>query len=171
MAPVVSEVAVIPEHEIVDETAAERDLPRSAAEEAHAVSTSEPETSLTIEGTLAHRSLFAETGSPDDERNAVKQSETIEPEATEAENMSSPAEDKIDVADDKTSDSAPILAAAEQLPEVASQEIIQPQSTTELGTDDVLDNREITNLSTELEEHDAEENIEANEDDVVEEVI
>jgi hypothetical protein len=132
------------------------------------ISTSEPETSYAIEGTPANHSLLAESGSPDDERNAVNQSETIEPRATEAEHMFSP----VDVADDRTSDSAPILAVAEQLPEVVSQEIIQPESAEVLVTEDVQDNREnqVENITTKLEEHDTAEDTEAKENFVVKEV-
>ena len=72
--------------------------------------------------------------------------------------------------DSKTSDSAPILAAAEQLPEVASQEIIQPQSTAVLVAEDVQDDREISASSTEFEGHVTAENIEAKKDFVVQEV-
>lgn len=178
MAPFVSEVA-IPEPEVEIEAPTKQDL-TSTAEESPAVFTSEPETSYAIEGTPAaiDHSLLAESGSPDDE-NAINQPETmelqseLEPRANEAEHMFSPVEDTTDVADGKTSDSAPILAAAQQLPEVASQEIFQPQSTAVLVTEDVLDNRErqveIITSSTELEGFDTAENIEAK-DVVVKEV-
>ena len=159
MAPLVSEVA-IPELEIEKEDPTKLDL-MSTTEESPAVSTSEPETSYAFEGTTAHHSHIAESGSPDDE-NAVDRSETIEPRTTEAEHMFSPAEDKTDFANGKTSDSALILAAAEQLPDVASQEIFQPQSSAVLVTED--DNRE----STRLEGHGTAENIEAK--DLVKEV-
>ena len=178
MAPPVSEV-VIPEPEVELEAPAKHDL-TSTAEESPAVFTSEPETSHAVEvapATIDH-SLLAESGIPDDE-NAVNQPEAmelqseLEPRATEAEHMFSPVEDKTDVADDKTIDSAPILAAAEQLPEVASQEIFQPQSTALPVTEDVLDNREdqveVITSSTKLEGLGTAENIEA-EDFVVREV-
>ena len=164
-APLVSEDATTPKPDIVKETPAEHDLTMTA-EEAPAVSTSEPETSYTIEGTPAHN-ILAVSGSPDEDAN--NQSETIEPRAIEAEQIFSPTEDKTDVADAKTSDSAPVLAAAEQLPEVASQETIQPQSTEVVVAEDVQDDREITS-STKLEGHDTAENIEAKKDFVVEEV-
>ena len=70
-----------------------------------------------------------------DDGDAVNQPETkelqseLELKATEAEHMFSPVEDKRDVTDGKTSNLAPILAAAQQVPEVAFQEILQPQST------------------------------------------
>ena len=125
-------------------------------------------------------SILTETGGPDDE-NAVNQSETmelqseLEPRATEAEHMFSPVEDKTAVSDGKTSDSAPILAAAQQLPEVASQEMIQPQSSGVLVTENVLSNGEnqvetITSSSPKLEGYGAAENIEAKKDNVVKEV-
>ena len=114
-----------------------------------------------------------------DDRDAVNQPETkelqseLELKATEAEHMFSPVEDKTDVADDKTIYSAPILAAAEQLPEVASQEIFQPQSTAVPVTEGVLDSREnqveVITSSTKLEGLGTAENIEA-EDFVVREV-
>ena len=176
MAPLVSEVAAIPEPEIMKDGPGEHVLLTSTAEaeEPAAEFTSEPETSYAIEGTPASldHNLLVKSGSPDE--NAVNQSEIIEPRATEVEHTFFPAEVKTDVADDKASDLAPVLAAAEQLPEVASQEIIQPQSTAVLVTEDVQDNKEnqIENItsSTKLEEHDRPENSEARKDFVVEEV-
>ena len=155
MAPIVSEV-VIPEPEIEGEDPTKHDI-GSKAEESPAVFASEPETSYAIEETPAtiDHSLLAESRSPDDE-NAVNLSEIIEPSATEAEHMFSPVENKSDVVDDKTTDSAPILAAAEQLPEVASQEVFQPHSGAVLVSEDVLDNKEnqdeIITSSTKLED-------------------
>jgi hypothetical protein len=169
VAPLVSEVAV-PEPEIEIEEASARHDFTSTAEESPA----ELETSYPIEVTPAaiDHSLIAEIGSPNDE-NAVNESETMEPRATEADHTFSPVEEKIDVADGKTSDSAPILAAAQQLPEVASQEILHPQSTAVLVTEDVPDNREnqveIITSSTKLEGDGTAENIEAK-DFVVKEV-
>ena len=90
--------------------------------------------------------------------------------------MFSPVEDKIDVADDKTSDLAPILATAQQLPEVASQDIFQLQPTAAvLAMEDVLDSKEnhqveIITLSSTLEGHDTAADYEAKEDFVVKEV-
>ena len=170
--PLVSEVAIPePEPEIeIEEPPAEHDL-TSTAEESAAVFISEPETSYVIEGTPAavDHSLLTESGSHDVE-NAVDLPETmelqpeLEPKATEAECMISSLEDRTDT-DDKTSDSALILAAAEQLPEV--QEISQPQSTAVLVTEDVLDNKEnqveIITSSTKLEGDGMAENIEAKE--------
>ena len=164
--PPVSEAAAIPEPEIVKEGPVEHDLlTSSTAEEAPAVSTSEPETSYAVEGTSAamDHNLLTESGSPDEEKNAVSQSETIEPRATEVEHMFS----TVDVADDKTSDSAPLLAATEQLPEVVSQEIIQPQSAEVLVTESVLDDKETITSSTKLEGDGTTEDIEAKEDFVV----
>ena len=173
MAPLASEVA-IPEPEIEIEAPAEHDL-TSAAEESPAVFTSKPETSLEEIPTVVDHSLLAESGSPDDE-NTINQPDTmelqseLEPRATEAEHIFSPVEDKTDVADGKTSDSAPILAAAQELPEVASEEMFQPQSTAAVVTEDVLENREnqvedITS-STKLEGLGTAENIEAKEVDL-----
>ena len=143
VAPVVSEVAAIPEPEIEKEAPVEH---ASTAEEAPVVSTLGPETpySIAIEGTPANvdHSLFVESGSHDDEKN-----------------------------DSKTSYSAPILAAADQLPEVASQDTIQPQSTAVLVAEDVQDDREISASSTEFEGHVTAENIEAKKDFVVQEVV
>ena len=150
--------------EIEKEAEAKHDVALTA-EESPAVSTSELGTSYAIEvipASIDH-SILAETGTPDDE-NAVNQSETIEPRATEAEHMFSPAEDKTEVTDGKTSDSAQILDTAEQLPEVTSQEIIQPQSTEVLVTENVLDKEnegEIITSSTELEGQGTAESIEA----------
>ena len=146
MAPLVSDVAIQPEPEIEVEAPAKQDL----TEESSAVFTPEPETSYAIEVTPAviDHSLVAESGRSDDE-NAVNQSETmelqseIEPRTTEVEHTFSPVEDEPDVADDKTSESAPILAAAE--------ENIQPQSTAVLVTEAVLDNGETITPPTELE--------------------
>ena len=168
--PSSSETAPDAQKEI--EAPAKYDLP-STAEESAAVLTLEPETSYTIEGTPAHHSLPVESGKSDDE-NAINQAETIELKATETEHMSSPVEDEIDVVDSKTNGSAPILAATEQLPEVASEEIFQPQSSAVLATEDVLDSREnqvedITS-STKLEGHGTVENIEAKGDYVAKEV-
>ena len=159
MAPPASEFA-IPEPEFEKEAPPEHDLTTS-------VSTSEPGTSYANEVTPAaiDDSLLAESASLDDEI-AVYQSETVEPRTTEAEHMSSPVEDKTDVTDDKTSYLAPILA--QQLPEVASEETIQPQSTAVLLTEDV-DNRDII-TSKRLEGHGTEEDIEAKMDSVVKEV-
>lgn len=88
--------------------------------------------------------------------------------------MFSRAEDKTYVADVKISDSAPILAAAEELPEVDSEEIIQPQSTEVLVTEDVVNNKEnpVENItpSTKFEEHGTTGNNEAKEEYVVQEV-
>ena len=142
MVPVVSEVATIPELEIEKESPVEH---TSTAEEAPVVSTLGPETaySIAIEGTPANvdHNLLAESGSHDEEKN-----------------------------DSKTSDSAPILAAAEQLPEVASQEIIQPQLTAVLVAEDAQDDWEIVASSTELEGYVSAENIEAKKEFVVQEV-
>ena len=145
----------------------------STTEESAVVFTSQPETSYAVEGTPEHHSLLDESGKPDDE-SAVNQFETTELKATETDHMISPVEDKLDVVESKISDSAPILAATEQLPEVASEEIFQPQSTAVLVTEDVLDNKEdqikdITS-STKLEGHGTVENIEAKGDYVVREV-
>ena len=154
MVPLVSEV-VIPEPEPETEAPAKHDL-ESKAEESPVVFASEPETSNPIEeipATIDH-SLLAESGSLDDE-NGVNRSEIIEPRATEAEHMFSPVEDKTNVADDKTTDSAPILAAAEQLPEITSQEVFQPQPTEVPVTEDVLDKEnqdEIITSSAKLED-------------------
>ena len=158
MAPLVSEVA-IPEPEIEIETPAKHDF-KSTAEEFLA----EPETSYATEDTRSaiSRSLV-ETGSPDYE-NAVNQSEPIESRATETEHSS--VEGKTD--DVKTSDSAPILAATQQLPEVASKEIVEPETTSAvLVTGDVPENRgnqvEIITSSTMLEGDGTAENIERKE--------
>ena len=132
MTPLVSEVAMS-EPEIEMDAPAKHDLMSSTAEESLAVSTSEPEISYAFEETPAtiDHSLLAESGGPDDE-NAVIQSasETIEPKAIEAEHMfpSDSVEDKTDVADDKTSDSAQILAAAQHLPEVASRDSVEDKT-------------------------------------------
>ena len=143
MVPLVSEVATIPEPEIEKESPIEH---TSTAEEAPVVFTSGPETvyAVAIEGTPANvdHNLLAEAGSHDDEKN-----------------------------DSKTSYSAPILAAAEQLPEVVSQEIILPQSTSVLVAEDAQDDREISASSTEFEGHVTAENIEAKKDFVVQEVV
>ena len=141
MVPVVSEVVAIPEPEIEKEAPVEH---TSTAEEAPVVSTSGPETSyaIAIEGTPANVDhSLVESGSHDDEKN-----------------------------DSKTSYSAPILAAAEQLPEVASQEIIQLQSTAVLVAEDAQDDREISASSTEFEGYVTADNIEAKKDFVVQEV-
>ena len=140
MVPLVSDVAAIAEPENEKEIPVEH---TSTAEEAPDVSTSGPETAyaIAIEGTPANvdHNLLAESGSHDDEKN-----------------------------DSKTSYSAPILAAAEQLPEVASQEITQPQSTEVLVVEDAQDDREIIASSTELEGHVTAEHIEAKKDFVQE---
>ena len=70
--------------------------------------------------------------------------------------------------DVKTSDSAPILAATQQLPEVASKEIVEPETTSAvLVTGDVPENRgnqvEIITSSTMLEGDGTAENIERKE--------
>ena len=143
MVPVVSEVAAIPEPEIEKEAPVEH---ASTAEEAPVVSTLGPETAypIAIEGTPANvdHNLLAESGSHDDEKN-----------------------------DSKTSNSAPILAAAEQLPEVASQEVIQPQSTAVLVAEDAQNDKEISASSTEFEGYVTAENIEAKKDFVFQEVV
>ena len=161
----------VPDTQKEIEAPAKHDL-TSTAEESAAVFISEPKTSYAFERTPAHHSLV-ESGKPVDE-NAVNQSETIELKATEAEHMIPPVEDKLDVVDSKISDSGPIHTATKQLPEVASEEIFQPQSSAVLIAKDVLDSKEnqvedITS-STELEGHGAVENIEAKEDYVVKEV-
>ena len=142
MAPVVSEVAAIPEPEIEKESPVEH---TSTAEEALVVSTLGLETpySIAFEGIPANvdHSLSIESGSHDEEKN-----------------------------NSKTSDSAPIHAAAERLPEVASQEIIQPQSTAVLVAEDAQDDREISVSSTKLEGHVTAENVEAKRGFVVQEV-
>jgi hypothetical protein len=166
----------IPQPDIGKEAPAEHDV-ASKAEESSAVSTSEPGTSYAIDvipASIDH-SILAETGSPDDE-NAVNQTETValqselEPSATEAEYT---VEEKTDDSEGKTSDSAPILAAAQELPGVPSQEIIQPQPTAVLITEDDQDDKEnqveIATTSTNLEGHGTAENIEAK-DYVVKEV-
>ena len=175
VAPPVSETA-IPEPEVEIEAPAKHDL-TSRVEESPAVFESEPETSQVVEVTPAaiDHSLLAESASHDDE-STVNQPEAtevqseLEPRVSEAEHMFSPVEDKTDV---NECESVPILAAAEQLPEVASQEISQPQSTAVPVTEDVLDNREnqveIVTSSTKLEGLDTTENIEAD-DFVVKEV-
>jgi hypothetical protein len=158
VASLVSEVS-IPEPDVEIDTPAKHELTSTAEE-----SPAELETSYAIEETPAALDQ-AETGNSDDE-NVVNHSETIEPSATEAEHMFSPVEDKTNVADDKTSDSAPILSAAQQLPEVTPKEIVQPQTTSAvLVTEDVLDNREnqgeIITSSTKLEGDSTAENNEA----------
>jgi hypothetical protein len=160
VAPLVSEVAN-PEPETEIEAPAKHDFTSTAEE-----SPAEPETSYAIEETPAaiSHSLLVETVSPDDE-NAVKQSETIEPRATETEHMLSSVEGKTD--DVKTSDSAPILPA-KQLPEVASKEIVEPQTTSAvLVSGDVPENKEnqveIITSSTKLEGDGTAENIERRE--------
>ena len=150
------------------EALAKHDL-MSTAEESTAVFSSEPETSYAVEGTPAHH-ILVESGKLDDE-NAVNLFETVELKATETEHIFSPVKDKIDIVDSKTSDSAPILTATEQLPEVTSKFL--PQSTAVLA-EDVPDNGEnqvedITS-STRLEGQGAVENIEVKEDYVVQEV-
>ena len=139
MDPFTSEIAIL-EPDVEKEAPVENDL-ASTAEESPDVSTSEPETSYTVE--VIPEPLddsLAESAIHDDE-NAVNQTETmglqseLQPNATEAEYT---LEEKTDVSDDKPSDSAPILAAAQQLPEVVSQEVIQPQSTEVLVTKDDL---------------------------------
>lgn len=178
MVPIVSEVGAVPEPEVEKEAPAEHDLLASTIEEAPAASTSRSETSYAnaIEGIPAaiDDNRLSESGSLDDEKNAVNQSETIEPRATEAEHTFSTLEDQTDASDSKTSDSAPILPAFEQPPEVASHEIVRPQSTTVLVTEDDQDSREnkVENItsSTKLEGHGATENVEAKEDFVVKEV-
>ena len=167
MDPLTSEIAK-PEPDIVKEAPASHDV-TSTAEESPAISTSEPETSYTVEviPETLDNSLLAESAIHDDE-NAVNQTETMElqselqPNTTEAEYT---VEEKTDVSDDKTSNSAPILAAAQQLPEVSSQEIIQPQSTAVLVTEDDLDNKEdqveVVTTSTKLEGQGTAENVEA----------
>jgi hypothetical protein len=178
MDPLTSEVA-IPEPEIGKEAIAELEL-ASKAEESPAVSAPEPVTPCTIEVIPAaiDHSLVTESGIHDDE-NAVNQSESVElgselePRSTEAEHMFSPVEDKTDVSDGKTSDSAPIIAAIQQLPEVTSKEIIQPQSTAVLVSESVQDKEEdqveIITSSTTLEGYGAAE-IEAKKDYVDKEV-
>jgi hypothetical protein len=109
VASLVSEVS-IPEPEVEIDAPAKHELASTAEE-----SPAESETSYAIEETPAALDQ-AETGNPDDE-NVVNQSETIEPRATEAEHMFSPVENKTNVADDKTSDSAPIFSVAQQLPD------------------------------------------------------
>jgi hypothetical protein len=163
-----------PKPDIEKEAPTEHDL-ASTAEDSPAVSTSDPETSYTIEVIQAavDPSLLAESAIHDDE-NAVNQTETValqselEPSGTEAEYT---VEEKTDEFDGKTS-SAPILAAAEQLPEVPSQEIIQPQPTAVLITEDDQDNKEnqveIVTTSSKLEGHGTTENIEAKDYDVKE---
>ena len=160
MDPLTSEIA-IPEPGVEKEAPVSHDL-TSTAEESPAVSTSASYTVEVIPESVDH-SIHAETGSPDDE-NALNESDTmelqseLEPSATEPEHT---VEEKTDVSE---SDSAPILAA-QQLPEVSSQEIIQPQSDAVLVTEDGLDIREnqVENItsSTKLEGHGTAENIEA----------
>ena len=138
-------VPVVSEVVAIPEPEIEKEAPvehTSTAEEAPVVSTSGPETpyAIAIPANVDHN-LLAESGIPDEEKN-----------------------------DNKTSDSAPILAAAEQLPEVASQEIIQPQSTAVLVAEDVQDDREISASSTEFEGHVTAENIEAKKEFIVQEV-
>ena len=115
----------------------------------------------------AEESVFASEPKPDD-KNTVNQFEIIELRPTETKHMFSPVQDKIDVVDIKTSDSAPILAATEQLPEVASEEKFQPQYTAVLVAEGVLDNGENqvegTISSTKLEGRGTAENIEAKDD-------
>ena len=120
MVPLVAEVAAIAEPEIEKEIPVEH---TSTAEEAPDVSTSGPETAYAI--------AIEETPASVDHNFLV---ESGSPEKN----------------DSKTSDSAPILAAVEQLPEVASQEITQPQSTEVLVVEDAQDDREIIASSTEL---------------------
>ena len=138
MVPLVSEVAVIAEPEIEKEIPVEHTL---TAEEAPDVSTSGPETAYAI--------AVEETPASVD-HNLLVESESPEKN------------------DSKTSDSAPILAAIEQLPEVASQEIVQPQSTEVFVAKDAQDDREIIASSTELEGHVTAEHIEAKKDFVQE---
>ena len=142
MVPVVSEVAATPEPEIGKESPIEH---TSTAEEAPVVSTLGPKTvyAIAIEGTpaIVDHSLFVESESHDEKKN-----------------------------NSKTSNSAPILAAADQLPEIASQEIIQPQSTAILVAEDAQDDWEIIASSTELEGHVTAENVEAKKEFVVQEV-
>ena len=134
VAPLVSEVS-IPEPEVEIDALAKHELTSTAEG-----SPAEPET-CAIEETPAGLDQ-AETRNSDDE-NVVNPSETIEPSATEAEHMFSLVEDKINVADDKSSDSALTFSAAQQLPEVTSEEIVQPQTTSALLlTEDVLENEE-----------------------------
>ena len=180
--PLVSEAAVITsEPEIEEEAQAKHDLPTTltATEEAPVVSnTSEPAISYAIEETPTSEdcNLVESESSDDDEKeDAVDQSGTIEPRATEPEYMFSPVDDdKTDVSYSKTSDSAtPIHDAAAVellLPEVVSQEIIQPPPTTVPVTEDVLYDREIIASSTKVEEHGTPENVEAEKDFIVEEV-
>lgn len=165
MDPLTSDIA-IPEPDIEKVSPAEHEI-ASKAEESSPISASEPRTSYIIEAIPApiDHSSHTETGSRDDE-NAINQSDTmelqseLEPSATEPEHT---VEEKTDVSDAEASNSAPILAVAQQLPEVSSQEIIQPQSTA--VSEDDLDNREnqFVNItsSTKLEEHGTAENIEA----------
>ena len=161
------------EPEIEKEATAEHDLTLSA-EKSPTVSSSEPETSYTVEVIPAaiDHSPLAESRIHDDE-NAVNQSETmdlqseLEPRATKVEHNLSPVEDV-----SKASDSAPILA--EQLPEVAPQVVIQSQSTPVLVTENVLDNGEnqvetITS-STKLEGYVTADDIEEKKDYIIEEV-
>ena len=120
-------------------------------------------------------SVIAESEIHDDE-NAVRQSETMElqsepePRATETGHTFSPTEDKIDASDDRTRE----LTAIQQLPEVAPQEMIQPQSTAVLATEDVLDDGEnqvgIITPSPNLEGHGTAENIESKREYIVKEV-
>ena len=162
MDPLTSEIA-IPEPDVEKEAPVSHDL-TSTAEESPAVSTSASYTVEVIPESVDH-SIHAETGSPDDE-NALNESDTmelqseLEPSATEPEHT---VEEKTDVSDAEASNSAPILAVAQQLPEVSSQEIIQPQSTA--VSEDDLDNKEnqFVNItsSTKLEGHGTAENIEA----------
>ena len=138
MVPLVAEVAAIAEPEIEKEIPVEH---TSTAEEAPDVSTSGPETAYAI--------AIEETPASVDHNLLV---ESGSPEKN----------------DSKTSDSAPILAAAEKLPEVASQEITQPQSSEVLIAEDAQDDREIIASSTELEGHVTAEHIEAKKDFVQE---
>ena len=132
MVPLVSDVAAIAEPEIEKEIPVEHTL---TAEEAPDVSTSGPETAYAI--------AVEETPASVD-HNLLVESESPEKN------------------DSKTSDSAPILAAAEKLPEVASQ------SSEVLIAEDAQDDREIIASSTELEGHVTAEHIEAKKDFVQE---
>ena len=123
---------------------------------------------------ISHAPLVESEGS--DVENTVSQPETMEiqskpePKAIGVERMFTPVEDKTNVADSKTSDSAPILAAVQQLHEVVAQEVFQPQPNVVSVAEDVPADRgnqvEAINSSLNLEEFGTAEHIEVKDKEV-----
>ena len=175
MDPLVSEVTISePEMEV---EARAKAGPTSTTEESSVVFTSELETPQAMEVAPApiDHSLLPEPESLDvkntvSEPEAMELQSELEPKAIETESMSYPVKDKTDDALGKTSDSAPVLATAQQLHEVAVQEIFQPQSNVvPVAKDDGEIQAEVIPSSAKLEEFSTAEHIEAK-DTVVQEV-